>query len=339
MGVRLPTEYQEVEYIESYGAECIQTDVVPSNTIGFDCTFYAKSSFSWTAGYFGCIFGGRFGSGSQDFQLTTYIPVSSYRQGSLRFGPTNPVQAGFERLVKQSVSLRNLIYTDAGGNEAEVQEYVWTDIRRPITLFLLNSNGSYTQGGSGCRIYVMRFYDGDNLIREYVPCYRKADGEIGMYELITGTFLANAGTGEFTAGGDVIDSISPWLVARRRALMKEPELYPVGTDIRSLYNAVFISGYEIDTNTGEYVEDRSRQASPVYMPISPKYTYWKRGTYPNRAYLNALAFYDKDKNYISYYGKMDYNDFVIPDIPANARYARIAIPSGLATDIKIIRTA
>lgn len=36
-----------------------------------------------------------------------------------------------------------------------------------------------------------------------IPCYRKADNVIGMYDTVSQTFLINAGTGTFTKGSDV----------------------------------------------------------------------------------------------------------------------------------------
>jgi hypothetical protein len=37
-----------------------------------------------------------------------------------------------------------------------------------------------------------------------IPCYRKADNVAGMYDLFSGEFYTNAGTGEFIIGPDVI---------------------------------------------------------------------------------------------------------------------------------------
>lgn len=42
-----------------------------------------------------------------------------------------------------------------------------------------------------------------NYIRNFVPCYRKADNEIGLYDLVNGVFYTNAGTGTFSKGSDV----------------------------------------------------------------------------------------------------------------------------------------
>lgn len=40
-------------------------------------------------------------------------------------------------------------------------------------------------------------------IREFIPCYRKADNKPGMYDIVNNVFYTNAGTGEFTVGPDV----------------------------------------------------------------------------------------------------------------------------------------
>jgi len=42
------------------------------------------------------------------------------------------------------------------------------------------------------------------VVREYIPCYRKSDGEVGLYETFTKTFLTNdAGVGSFTYGAEI----------------------------------------------------------------------------------------------------------------------------------------
>ena len=53
------------------------------------------------------------------------------------------------------------------------------------------------------KLYSARCSRGHEVVREYVPCYRKADGVIGLYEKHSGTFLTNAGAGSFAKGPDV----------------------------------------------------------------------------------------------------------------------------------------
>ena len=43
----------------------------------------------------------------------------------------------------------------------------------------------------------------DVLVREFIPCYRKADSVAGLYDLANNTFYTNAGSGVFVVGPDV----------------------------------------------------------------------------------------------------------------------------------------
>ena len=72
-----------------------------------------------------------------------------------------------------------------------------------LYLFAQNYNGS-ARFGYNRTIKAFQYYDKtDTLICDLVPCYRKSDGVIGMYDLARKTFLTNVGTGNFTKGADV----------------------------------------------------------------------------------------------------------------------------------------
>lgn len=54
------------------------------------------------------------------------------------------------------------------------------------------------------RVYWITVVDeSNNTLLNLVPCYRKANSVIGMYDTVSNTFYANAGNGLFTKGGDV----------------------------------------------------------------------------------------------------------------------------------------
>lgn len=52
-------------------------------------------------------------------------------------------------------------------------------------------------------IYSWKFYQDNVLIRDFIPCYRKSDNEIGLYDLVTETFYTNKGTGTFLKGNNI----------------------------------------------------------------------------------------------------------------------------------------
>ena len=55
-----------------------------------------------------------------------------------------------------------------------------------------------------CEIDIIA-YDNNILVRDFVPCYRKEDGVIGLCDVVTQEFYENQGTGNFKKGEDIED--------------------------------------------------------------------------------------------------------------------------------------
>lgn len=53
------------------------------------------------------------------------------------------------------------------------------------------------------KLYFLVISDGNTPMFNLLPCYRKSDGIIGMYDTISNTFFTNTGTGTFTKGADI----------------------------------------------------------------------------------------------------------------------------------------
>ena len=47
------------------------------------------------------------------------------------------------------------------------------------------------------RLYELKMWKDGELVREFIPCYRKSDKEVGLYDLVNSIFYTNAGTGTF----------------------------------------------------------------------------------------------------------------------------------------------
>ncbi len=268
-----PSDYQQVEYIESTGTQYIDTGIIPNQDTGFDIVFLTKNAIAFspaggTTG-FGAILGARKSSTLDELQLTTYSLNSSY-SGTLRFG-TDSYNAGITPNTKMKVIFKNGTYTNNNG----VTHSIDKDFTGPTTLtvFALNQNGAIQQHGS-VQIYSLKIYDGDTLVRDYVPCYRVSDEEAGLYDLVEGKFYGNKGTGSFSRSDNVIGEIT-------------------GTDVKSLGNKVSIDNqikYEIpirvtgknlfDLNsaiiTGGILEDNKVTSNSTTTHID---LYLKKGTY------------------------------------------------------------
>ena len=55
---------------------------------------------------------------------------------------------------------------------------------------------------SKTRVWNFKMWDGETLVRHYVPCVRRSDSKAGFYDLVNGTFNPSIGSGEFEAGMD-----------------------------------------------------------------------------------------------------------------------------------------
>ena len=98
------------------------------------------------------------------------------------------------------------VYEENGTRKANVSlNATLTQHSVPVSIF------GYHSASSGAisskreyKLYSARCSKGHEVVREYIPCYRKSDGEVGLYEKCTGQFLTNAAaTGSFTKGADI----------------------------------------------------------------------------------------------------------------------------------------
>lgn len=195
---RLPFQYQEVEYIESTGTQYIDTGIIPDQNSGFDVVYLTKDSTSNIINSWGSIFGSRYASLEREFQLTTYSSNSSYL-GTLRF-ETSSYNAGITVNKKMHSTLISQVYT----NNDDVSFTIGGTFTSPqtLTVFALNNNGEIIQHGS-LQLYSFKLYNGETVVRDFIPCYRKLDGVIGLFDIIENKFYINSGSGTFKRGGNV----------------------------------------------------------------------------------------------------------------------------------------
>ena len=81
---------------------------------------------------------------------------------------------------------------------ASPSSYVGESVKVDFTFTVSTSSEKYfcfgggqqaAWAGSARNIYYCKIYDSqDTLLRDYVPCYRKSDNKVGMYDMVEGTF-------------------------------------------------------------------------------------------------------------------------------------------------------
>jgi hypothetical protein len=188
---RLPDEYQEVEYIQSTGTQYINTNYkITLNTEFVVDGMIIGGEYFAIAGKYGYYISGIFGHGS------TLKICARWRNGSSsNITVTTSEDVGENRhtfkINKTAFYMDNVNV----GNFNSTYNFSATD---DIYIFGLGE-ASMSVG----RLYSMTISDNGVLVRKLIPCYRKSDNEIGLYDLINNVFYANAGTGTFIMGTEV----------------------------------------------------------------------------------------------------------------------------------------
>ena len=193
----LPSEYQEVEYIESTGTQYINTGVVPNVNLDGEVVLLAVQ--------FGFPFG------STNGQNRDYWGINFYNSGQyeLYYGTGSyPKINSWQLNTKYTIKIEDkkfysndvLLYDFNSGSNSFT-----FNTSKPIYLFALNYNGvSYSK----FKIYSVKLLQNNILIRNFVSCYRNTDGEIGMYDTVNNEFYTNQGSGTFLKGENVYNSVT-----------------------------------------------------------------------------------------------------------------------------------
>lgn len=193
-------EYQRVASITNTGDAYFQTDIVADDSTGAELTAsYATQQ--------DCVPMGSTTSASNTRFFVPYLLSASSVYYGYNAGTSLTFSSSQNTKYTASINFRNsrtaMLY-DADGL-AKVGQAVTRSVTQqtaPITILCYK-----TPSGRGtsrkCTLYGARISQGEEVIRDYVPCYRKSDGEVGLYDMCTGTFLPNLGTDPLEKGDDV----------------------------------------------------------------------------------------------------------------------------------------
>ena len=217
---RLPQGYQEVEYIQSSGTQFIDTGFVPNDNTEIILVFTNNNA---TTGNYDCIFGTRTNASNDN---TFALWIDPNRRFGAFYGTGQSITSfptSINATAKHTATMK--------GNVAEIDSV-------SITCPVVSSSPTYSFYIGACNtagtadyfskilIYESKIYDNVTLVRDFVPCYRKADNVAGLYDLVNNVFYTNAGSGVFAVGsntGEIVITpggvISFSAALRRRMMM------------------------------------------------------------------------------------------------------------------------
>ncbi len=196
---KLPTIYQEVEYVESTGTQYIDTGVIQNRNTNFELEVEPTNVASVQA-----LFGTRI---SQTAGGSFNIYILSASDVRWDYNKTNTKTIKSKVGQKLEIKKINDQFIIESPEDSKTLTINITDLATtsPITIFTINQDtDGPDQRFAKAKLFNCKIYDGDNLIREFVPCYRKADDVIGLYDIVNDEFYKNEGTGKFLKGNDVV---------------------------------------------------------------------------------------------------------------------------------------
>ena len=191
---KLPTGYTELEYIQSSGTQYIDTGVKPSNNTQVSINFNANPIKNNTE-----ILGARNSGVYYELLFENYgSPVLYLQYGSKT--PTVQVSAGAFNLKISNGKLCNI---STGAIMVDASASGTFSISNTLYLFALHNASGGVERGIAAKLYSCTIYNENTMVRDFVPC-KNVSGAVGLYDTVEGQFYANAGTGTFTAGPEVV---------------------------------------------------------------------------------------------------------------------------------------
>lgn len=192
----MPTTYTKVDYIESYGTQYILTEIIPSNTTGVYIKLQSKDAHTDR------IFFGSKGESDSRFSLGNYNNTLYYGWNTVT--PTN-VRPTISNNTLYEIELNYLNSRQQKLNNVkqfDITETFNANNNPPLTIFGGNGWASSISYMSKIKLYSFKISDGNDIINDFIPCYRNSDGEVGLYDLINNVFYENSGVDAFTYGSE-----------------------------------------------------------------------------------------------------------------------------------------
>lgn len=185
----LPNKYQKVDYIENPIGAYIDLDIKATRNTN---AFYKYKPLA--VQLYACFLGAGGGSGFLFPSVrTNFVQIVALNAGAgAVLSNVAADDKGFYEIKAfwdDKININGQRYSLKKGNE--------TESLYNMRLFKWTADGQHKTSAQTCFV---KIYEEDELIRDLIPCYRKSDGEVGLFDSITRAFFTNNGTGSLTYG-------------------------------------------------------------------------------------------------------------------------------------------
>lgn len=199
---RLPAGYTELAYIQGTGTQYINTNVMcSSNNVEVLCKCTYEGTTTTEKNIISNQDGstGRFGVGTYGGNIFMYSRDASGSESTGNVTIAIPSGEFDIKAIYDKTGSKRTLYVNGVSSEKSYTRTIANN-NRTILVFA----GYYTSGAKQYfylgKIYYIKYKEDGVLIFDYVPAIRDSDSVVGMYDLVSNTFLTNAGSGTFSYG-------------------------------------------------------------------------------------------------------------------------------------------
>lgn len=197
----LPEEYTQVDYIESNGTQYIDTGVNADYKLSVKIKM---ANLNTSNSMFGAMKGVLPSERVRHHFQITQATISHWAGTGDSGCQTVLVSTSEEgKIYDIFCDIYNKKYYVDGVAKTGIFNANDIDTELNYYLFARNNNGT-TDNYTKIRMYSFKMYYSGVLIRDFIPCYRNSDNEIGLYDLVNDVFYTNLGTGAFTYGSALL---------------------------------------------------------------------------------------------------------------------------------------
>lgn len=202
----LPDGYTELECIIGGSTQYINTGFTPNQDtrVVLDHKFIGNTTVS-------CGFGSRVSAASRGFQYGADYNGNK-TAAFVQYGGTYDNAGNLYGSERHIVDFnKNHFYHD----DVLKKTFSYTSFTAPGSLYLFatNENGA-VNAISDMVLYSCQIYNNGTLIRNFIPARRNSDSVVGLYDIVNSSFYKNSGTGVFTGGSEVQETVFGHLISK-----------------------------------------------------------------------------------------------------------------------------
>ena len=261
----LPSGYTPVEYIEASGTQYIDTGFLPSTTpdLIVENVFWLNSGNTND----NCVMGGRKSAqkGKGYKFPNCYNGKFEYQDNIVNTSSATGFAYDTKINYKAIITSTNVKYyiNDTLTLEESSETPATTEPGDTLSIFAMHNNTATYNWLFHGRLYSSKIWEFGQLVRDFVPCIRNSDNEVGLYDRVGNTFYSNGGTGTFTYGQILKDTYE---VNLGKNLLQNTAN---STSANGIIYAIDDKGGILANGTAtatSFIVVQTQQQSPVYEP-------------------------------------------------------------------------